>query len=325
MSKYIGRRVSIGIAKEAVRGTAESTPTFFVPQIELTLDEKITQAVDESTVDRIEDSVGAKLTERMSLGTIRGHIRDKEIGLWLLASIGAVSTSLDDPESGVNKHTFSVLNSAQHPSLTLTEKSPDVDRAYALMMLDTFSMNVTLNELISFVATFRSKKSESATTTVIVDEQTKFVPQFATFKTAANLAGLSGASAVKIKVFNLTITKNLEDDRNFGSTDPDDILNKQFMIDGTVELLFDDSSFEDFVTGDTQRAMRIDLVNTDVTIGASTNPSLKFDLAKVKFSEIARTQGINDLVAQTLTFKGFFSLSDSKSIEAELINTQVSY
>jgi len=72
MSKFIGRKVAIGIGKESVRGTAV-VPTFFTPHLELTLDEKITQAIDESTVSRIEDAVDAKVTERMSNYVLLHH------------------------------------------------------------------------------------------------------------------------------------------------------------------------------------------------------------------------------------------------------------
>jgi len=324
MSKYIGRKVSIGIGKESVRGTAV-VPTFFTPHLELTLDEKITQAIDESTVARIEDAIDAKVTERMSTGSLRGIVQDKSIGLWLLAALGEVATSADSPEAGVNTHTFSVKNDAVHPSLTLAEVNEDENLAYPLTMIDSLELNVVLAEFIAFTANIRSKKAESASNTVAFTAENKFVPQHVGFKTATDLSGLGAAPVTKVKSFNITITKNIEDDRNFGSVDPDDILNRQFVVEGTIELLFESATFKDFVTGDDGRAMRLDIENTDVTIGAATNPKLTLDLAKVKFSEIARSLTLNEMVRQTLTFKSFYSLSDAKSIEAILINTEASY
>jgi len=323
-SKFIGRKVNVGIGKESVRGTAVVSD-FFLPHVELTLDEKITQAIDESTVGVIEDTVDAKITERRMEASLRGIIQDQSFGLILLSTLGQVASSVDDPEAGVNTHTFSVLQTAQHPSLTIVEKSPDVDKAYPLAMIETLALTIELNQFIMFTAGFRSKKGESASSTAVFTEENKFIPQHAVFKVATDLAGLDAAAAVKLRTLNLTITKNLEDDRNFGDVDPTDILNKQMIIEGSIELLFEDSTFEDLVTGDTKQAMRIELTNTDVTIGSSSNPKITFDFAKVKFSEIARNMASNDLVAQTLTFKGFYSLADAKSIEIVLINTQTSY
>ncbi len=226
---------------------------------------------------------------------------------------------------GANTHTFSVLQSAQHPSLTIVEKSDIDDFDYVLAMIESMELSLVQNEFLNYVIGFRSKKGVVGSNTVAITAESLFIPQNVTFKTAADLAGLGAAPETKVRSFSMTITKNLEDDRNLGSVDPDDILNKQFMVEGTVEILYEDQVFKGFVTDDVERAMRIDMTHAD-NIGATSTPSqLTFDLAKVKFSEIARTQGINDLIMQTLTFKGFFSLADSKSIEAVLINGTTGY
>lgn len=324
MTKYIGRKNSIGIAKESVRGTAV-VPAFWTPHLELTLDNKITQAIDESTVGVIEDVIDAKKTSDMANGTLRGIVQDNSFGLWLLATLGAVSTTLDDPESGVNKHEFTVANNATHQSLTISEKNDDVDRAFTLGMIESFDIAVILEEFISFTANFRSKTAESASNTVAYTAENKFVPQHAVAKIATDLSGLGAAGAISLKAFNMSIVKNAEDDRNFGSVDPTDILNKQFAVEGSLELLYDAQTFEDLVTGDTPQALRLELINTDVTIGASSNPTITIDLAKVKFSEIARNLTLNDIVRQTLTFKSFYSLTDAQSIDITLFNTQTSY
>jgi hypothetical protein len=108
--------------------------------------------------------------------------------------------------------------------------------------------------------------------------------------------------------------------------DPADILNKQFVCSGTIEALFDDeATFKTVVLGDTAKAARFDIKNTGITIGTSSNPELKIDLAKVKFSEITRATPIGDLVKQTLGFKAYYSLSDSKLFQCILTNLAVSY
>jgi len=324
MGKIIGRKVNIGFGKESVRGTPVA-PTFFIPHTELTIDEKITQAIDESATSVIEDANDAKITERRMEGTLRGIVRSDSFGLLLLAAIGQVSTVVDSPEAGANTHTFSVLQSAQHPSLTIVEKSDIDDFDYALSMIDSLELSFVQNEFLTYVIGFRSKKGVVGSNTTVITVESLFKPQDITFKTAADLSGLGAAPEAKIRAFNMTITKNLEDDRNLGSVDQDDILNKQFMAEGSVEILYEDQVFKGFVIDDVTRAMRIDLLHEDDITATTTKNQLTFDLAKVKFSEIARAQGINDLIMQTLTFKSFFSLSDSKSIEAVLINGTTSY
>src|SRR3972149_6906081 len=115
MSKFIGRQNSFGLAKETVRGTPVD-PTFWLPHMELTVDEKVQQVVDESTVNRIEDSQDANVVGLFAQGNARGRIQDKSFGLVLLSSIGQVSSALKGGETIVYEHTFTPLQSAQHQS-----------------------------------------------------------------------------------------------------------------------------------------------------------------------------------------------------------------
>ena len=77
--------------------------------------------------------------------------------------------------------------------------------------------------------------------------------------------------------------------------------------------------------GPTAQAMRIDIKNTDVTIGSSSNPKLIIDLPKVTFQELGRPFKVKDLVYQTVKFKAVYSVSDAMMIKATLTNAVSSY
>ena len=96
-------------------------------------------------------------------------------------------------------------------------------------------------------------------------------------------------------------------------------------VSGSVELIFDDTTYKTLALAGTQKAMRIDIQNTDVTIGASSNPGLQIDLAKAKFVEYALKRDLKGIVTQSLNFKAFYSLSDTKMITALLTNLVTSY
>ncbi len=326
-SEFIGRQTDIGIAKESVRGTAVAA-TFFVPHMDFTFDEKVEQVVDESSVGVIEDSIDANVTEKITEGSLEARIQVETFGLFLLNLLGAVSTTVDTPESGVNEHEFTVAQSAQHQSLTISVKEPNSAKQYPLAMLNSLEINVALNQYALMTAELRSKKGETAAITpsyVAGDEKKIFLPQHGTFKAAVDLAGLGAAPETTIRNLTFSIAKNLEDDQVIGSTDPADILNKQFAIEGEVELLYRDSSFIDFLLADTARALRLTLTNTDITIGAVSNPKLEIDLARVKFSEVTKPFALNDLVVQTLSFKALYSLTDAELVKITLTNTTASY
>jgi hypothetical protein len=323
MTKFIGRLADIGIAKETSRGTAESAATFWLPKTSLTYDDTIEQVVDESNMGVIEDSPNAAVIAKSGEGSIEGNIGAKSFGLLLLSALGGVSTS--GPSDSAYTHTFSVLESAQHPSLTLFLDDPNQDYKYALAMLDTLEIDVLIGAFAKFVASFRSKVGATATLTPSYSAEDNFLPQHGSLIYASALSGLGFGTAFNIRSLKLKIEKNIEDDRNIGSTDPTDILNKQFSITGSVEFVFTDNTFKSDMLADTAKAIRLQLSNSDVTIGSSTHPKLTFDLAKVKFSNFKRNYDNNSIVTATADFKGFYSLSDAKMVAAVVINTQSSY
>lgn len=325
MTKAIGRLVNLGIGKESTRGTAVA-PTYWLFKSDLNYQEKFEQAVEDSSVGVIADAIDAQITKKWAEGSFGGDIKDKSIGLILLSLFGSVSSALKSGESIVYEHTFSLGNSAQHPSLTLGIDDPWQDYQFALAMIEGLEIKYERGKFVAFSANFKSKKGATATLTASYSAENSFRPQDFTLKMASNLSGLGAASATTIKSATLKFEKNLEIDEVLGSVDPADILNKQFSCIGTIEAIFEDeATFKTIALADTAKALRFDIKNASVTIGTSSDPELQIDLAKVKFSEITRAAPIGDLVKQTLGFKAFYSLADSKMFSAILTNLAVSY
>lgn len=328
MTKFIGRLLNIGIGKESVRGTPVAA-SFWLPKMELSHDDKIEQVVNGSSVGVIADAEGADIVRKFSEGEITGRVNDTSFGLWLLSALGAEATPvLVGGETIVYDHSFSVLETAQHPSLTVAIEEPNATGAsglrFALVMVDSLELAVAINEYSQYTVAFRGNKNSLATNTPSYSTTERiFLPQHGSFKFATDLAGLDAASAIEIKKFNLTISKNIEDNMVLGSVNASDRLNKQFMIEGTVELMYESRTHIDTtLLGDLAKAMRIRLTNTDITLGVASNPRLTLDFAKVKLSEISRAQPNDDLVLQTLSFKAFYSLADAKMVTAVLRNLQ---
>lgn len=324
MSKFIGRLADIGIAKESVRGTAETTASFWLPKLSLTMDDMVEQVVDESSIGVIEDSPNAAVVGKFATGELEGNIADNSFGLLLLAALGSVSTS-GPSQSTVYTHTFSVQEDAQHDSLTLFLDDPNQDYKFALGMIDSLELDFAVGQFAKFTAGFRAKVGATATLTPSYTLGNNFLPQHITLGYATTLAGLSSATSVNVKSVKLTVNNNVEDDRKLGSVDAADILNKQFSVEGELELVFDAETFKTQMLADTALALRIRLTNTAVTIGSSLNPQLTIDIAKAKFSEFEKTYENDEIVTATVKFKAFYSASDSKMITFELINTTTSY
>lgn len=322
--KFIGRLADIGMAVETTRGTAEGSADVWLPKLSFSFDDRIEQVVDESSVGVIEDSPNAVIVGKYGEGEIEGNIGDKSIGLLLLSALGGVSTS-GPTDTSVYTHTFSVAQDVQHDSLTIFLDDPNQDYTYALAMIDTLELDVTIGQFAKFTAGFRSKAGEAATLSPSYAAENNFLPQHGTLSYADDVAGLSSPTTVNVRSVKLSIANNVEDDRKLGSIDPVDILNRQFSVEGTVELVFDANTFKTLMLANTAKAVRIRLTNSDVTIGSTSNPQLIIDLAKVKFGEFTKNYDNNEIVVATVSFKAFYSISDTAMITAELKNTQASY
>ena len=110
-----------------------------------------------------------------------------------------------------------------------------------------------------------------------------------------------------------------------GNNEPDDIVNKQFAVTGTVDLFMDDTTYKALVLAGGKVSMRVKLLNTAIDLGSGHNPGLNIDLARVKLGEFEGGFDNNDVRTQTINFEGLFSLTEAKGITATLTNRQVSY
>lgn len=323
MTKFIGALANIGIAKETVRGTPESAATFYIPNTSFSVDDTIQQVLDENTTGVIEDIAGASVVHKAAEGEIEGKIGDKSIGLVLYALLGAKAVS--GPTDSGYTHTFTVAQSAQHQSLTVFQDDPNQDYKYANAMIKSFDLMCELGKFITFKIGFLSKVGATGTLTPSYSAENAFLPQHGTFKVASTAAGLDAASAFVVRSVRLTVSKNLQEDNAIGSVAPVDILNTQIGIEGELEFVYNDETFKTQMLADTVQAMRIKLVNTDVTIGSAVNPTLQIDLNAVKYSEFTRNYSNKDITTATVKFKAYYKLADAKMVTATLINTQTSY
>jgi hypothetical protein len=324
MSKYIGRLVNVGFGIEAVRGTAVSVQRW-QPKTDLSFDETPETVQDESSVGVLTASRGTELVRKFAEGDIGGNVEANSVGYLLLAVLGAVSTT--ETQAGeVYSHEFTLAQSNAHQSLTIGIDDPVIgDKAFALAMVESFTLTAENGQIATFSVTFKAKPGESASHTVTYAPDNLFLSRHSVFKVAENLAGLNAASAVCLQSFEVTFTKNLEDHYCLGSLTPADFVNKQFSVEGSFTAVFDSTTFRDFALAGTQRAARFQFVNSDVTIGTASNPSMTIDMALVGFREFSRSQGNDEMVTQTVEFTANHSLVDSETVTVTLVNETADY
>lgn len=329
MAKGIGRRIQFGIAKETTRGTVEAAATFYIPFSDGGFDEMEEHAVDEQSRGVIEGSVSQTKVKQWAEGSITAPIGSAHFGLILLATLGAVSSGANaDPSGNVYDHTYSVGQTSQHQAISIFIDDPlgAQDYKHALGMIASLEIQYELGQFVQYVANIKAKRGETASLTPATTTENRFTSKHFVFKVAANKAGLASGTEIKLKKLSLTIEKNLEDDDILSDDDPADFLNKQFTISGELEAFWqNESDFKtDFLVG-TEKAIRIQLLDSDTTIGTADNPEIIIDLSKVTFKALTRPLTINDLVTQTLSFEANYSVSDTEMIEVVLTNLTTSY
>lgn len=329
MAKAIGRIAAVGIAKESVRGTPEAAATYWIPFEEASVDERYENVVDEASRGIREGSVGESRVRDWAEVNIKAPVDDTHFPLILLGLFGTLVTSDNaDSNPAVKDHTIDVAQSAQTQALSVFVDDPagGQDYKHGLGMIESLEIAYEQQKFLSYTLTMKAKKGATASLTPSYASYNRFLPQHVVFKLASAQSGLTGASATVIKSFNLKFTPNLEEDWSLGSTTPTDFLHKGFAVEGTLEALWaNETDFKQAALAGTQKALRIDLKNTDVTIGTAANPQIQIDLYKVLFTEITRPFAINDLIKQTLSFRGHYSTTDSKMIRAVCTNIVASY
>ena len=150
MSKHIGRKVSMGIAKESVRGTAESDATYWLPIKAFNHENKVENAFNDSAQGTCVPNQDAEIVKEWAEGGGESLIGVDHFGLVLLAFLGAVATSTDDPEAGVNTHTFSLAESSQHQSLTIFQDDPNSDFKCANRGISSRSLNFERGQILDY-------------------------------------------------------------------------------------------------------------------------------------------------------------------------------
>jgi hypothetical protein len=133
--------------------------------------------------------------------------------------------------------------------------------------------------------------------------------------------------SIALKSAKVTINANTEDQEVLGNLNPADFLNKEFFIEATLEAIYQNNSdFKDQFMGPYPLAIRLDIKNTDVSLGVvPTNPEIYIDMPKCTIQDLGRPFKVKDLVYQTIKIKGSYSITDTLLAKIILTNTVSTY
>lgn len=318
MSKFVGRRGELAVGIEATRGTAAST-LFPLPRTTISFDDRSNYALEEQGLGRIADSDSNHLVSKHADGEIEAELYDKVAGVILTSLFGDTPSSSAGPPY---THTFTLSNTNQHKSVSLLYQDPDLTKMFRLGVVNSVSLVVEPNATVQWTVGFMSKGAQDWTSQTLnyTSLGAKWLHQHLQTKLAATVGALSGASVISLKRLELNITANTSHDFILGTVEPEDVLNQQFSVDGTLELNKEDDTYRDLMLDNTYRAMEIKL-------NGGSNSQLTLQLPRVSFTEWEQDRTLNEIVTQSINFKGHYDAANALDIisTATLINTQSSY
>lgn len=318
MTKFLGRKGSLGVALETTRGTPVA-PAYWIPYVTMSFRDRINSAIEEQGMGNIADSDSFYVTMRMGEGEVEAQLYDQALGYILSSLLGAVPvTSGSNPYT----HTFTLNATNQAKSLTLYWTDPNFSFIFPLAVVDSFQMSVEPSGLVSHTIGFKSKAArdwtaQSPSYTTLGE---KFRHQDLVFKLAAATAGLAAATPISLKSLELNINRNAIFDEVMGTAEPEDILSQALSVEGSLQLNLEDNTYRGYMLNNTYRAMQISLIK-----GASNQ--LNFQFPRVSFSEWEPDYALNEIAKQSINFKGHYDSANAAAIisTATVVNTKVSY
>lgn len=318
MTKFVGRRGEIAIAKETSRGVAGST-LFWVPFGKLSFDDKAVIVRETQGLGKIADGDSAYVTNKNATGDIDNETYDKALGLFLSSLIGATPSSSAGPPY---THTFTLNNTNQHQSLTIYYQDPDYTKVFTNAVVDKWKMKIAENAIVEHTWSFASRASDdwSTLTPNYTSLGSKFLHQHLNFKLAATIAGLAGATKISLKNLELNVDANAMFDNALGTVEPQDVLNQQFSVSGKLTLNKNDDTYRQLMLGGTYQSLQIVLTNT-------ANSILTIQLPRVHFPNWQQDRSLDKITSQTIDFVANYDAANALDIISTLtlVNTQASY
>jgi len=317
-----GQQYLIGLKKESTRGTAVDPDSgYWIPWTTVDVkpnqkNKELEQAMGRITSLKDIKVLGWNTSISFEMAFDRKLIKELLEGLY-----GAISTSSDDPESGVNTHTFTVANTnVEYPSYTITLYNAQQEQQFVLGTIKSLTIPLKTDDIPMVKVEFLANKynNVSGKTASYQTSNSIFSALDANFYIADTYSNIGSASAINIQSAEITFERTLVGVQYLGNDTYGNIVTTDFKASCKIVLPYSANTYNTLYTGHTQRAGRIKLVDSDETIGSSINPTAQFDFPLGYIQERAEKASIKEIVGEEFTFQPIDDTTNDIS-RAELI------
>lgn len=318
MTKFVGRRGTLGVAFETTRATPV-VPAYWIPYATLSFNDDTEIATESQAFGNIADQDSYYVTLQMAQGDVGAQLYDQALPYFLGSLLGAKPVTTG---SNPYTHTFTISQTNTPVSLTLYWTDPDRSYIFPLAVVDTLTVAIKPLGMVEYTIGFKSKTARNwaQQTPNFTSIGSKFLHQHLVFKTAANVGSLTAASNISLKELNFKISRNSTFDQVMGTVEPEDIISNQLSVEGDFTLNLQDDTYRNYMLGGTYKSMEINLLN-----GASSSLDLRFP--RVGFFQWDPDYTLNEIAKQKIQFKANYDSANALDMisTAVVINTKSSY
>lgn len=322
-NEFIGREIEVGVAMEATRGTAESSPAKSIRKMTASIQPKSEKADDESTNGSFAKMKGRRVTTKFVEGELEMITQIDVMGYMYASLYGIVQSSV--VAGSVYDHIFTLDNSILHPSVTIFAKEGAVNQAkYAGCVISDMELTVTPDDYVKMTTTFRGSEEASDSSSFSYDTEYDFIGRDVAVKIADTLVGLDTADDLVLKELTISHAQGDVPDPVLGSYFPNNY-NKGQEITGSFTLNYTDETFKDLNLGDASKYMQITITG-EANIGGGNNPTLTYVFNNVQITDFdAPDGGADELVTQEVSFTAYDNEVDDKQSQVTIRNLTSAY
>ena len=324
MTDYSGRKIQYALGIESVVATAVQ-PTNVIRWETADFYDKATDVLNASALGVLDKYSGAEVVEQWADGQIAGKITDESIGYLFLSLMGGYSKVTHSGETVVYDHTFTESQANQPPTLTIVRTDPNTILQYPGATVKSMEVNVVAGDYIRHTTNFTSQPSAVSTYVATAEPENEFIPKFCTVKFAANAGGISGATAIPLHSIKLTVDKGVEPYWIIGQNNPSVILADTTEIKGEMVLRYSNQTYYNLRFNNTVQYVVVSIVNTAVTIGSATNPTMTFTMPACYLNDWKIDQSLDGIVQQTIDFEATFGVPSTNALSILLTNIVKQY
>lgn len=317
------KKVWVGVSIEEERWILALPIQYRFPWTDNTFSDKANIESDSWAVDTIVDSINSEVTKQRAEWTIWGQVYPNGIWFFLKALLWNVESSWAD---WVYEHTFTLLESNTHPTLTVWINTPLWWTAYALANIESMDFTAEVWGKFTVSINLKAKKWEETTHSVSYLDENWFVANMLKVFIADTTNWLDNAENICLQSITISFKKEIKDIECLSSLDPIDYINASFSIEWSMEMMFENNTYKNYFLNWTPKALRILAEDTKHPYEWVDNyPTFMLDLAKVIITEWTPEFTVDDITKQSISFKWHYDLRSRKAVEIYLKNTQPSY